>query len=282
VRWVPAQVGDEPEVVEPQFFACNTDDFIYDDDGLLVEVDTSNWDGQQVRDLLDFLGEHEGDWQGIPVPLGDDMPVVVQPRHPMAEFFATTPGYRHECSATVVRDDERVVNRWLDRRRNREVYVFDTAGRYHAKVVPLSPDRSMERLTYWLSTIGGSDAWNLEAEHKAREQLREVLTERQWRHYDLTGTFLEYSKRSRITYVFRRLRPTVAMSPRGPEGRDNETMRCLAVLCLHPIGYYANSWAGCMVPTDDVMAHLLMMRGDEAMFWGKAIQHQPHEPEAGL
>ena len=59
-------------------------------------------------------------------------------------------------------------------------------------------------------------------------------------------------------------------------------MRCLAVLCLHPIGYYANSWAGCMVPSDDVIAALAMMRGDEAMFWGKAVKHEPHEPEAGL
>jgi hypothetical protein len=57
-------------------------------------------------------------------------------------------------------------------------------------------------------------------------------------------------------------------------------VRC--TLCLHPIGYYANSWAGAMCPTDDVIAHLMMMRADEPMFWRKANQHPPHRPEAGL
>lgn len=37
-----------------------------------------------------------------------------------------------------------------------------------------------------------------------------------------------------------------------------------------------------MVPTDDVIAHLLLMRGDERLFWRRANQHHPLDPESGL
>lgn len=140
----------------------------------------------------------------------------------------------------------------------------------------------MDRLKMWLLTMGASDAWDEGAEHRARDTLREMLSERQWRHYDLTGSFLETSPRSRLTYVFRRLRPTLAMSPRPRPGSLNDSMNCIAVLCMHPIGYYAQTWAGCMVPTDDVIAHLSWMRGDEAGFWAQANQHDAWAPEAGL
>ena len=39
------------------------------------------------------------------------------------------------------------------------------------------------------------------------------------------------------------------------------------------IGYYGNTWAGVMCPTDEVIAHLLMMRGSEEKFWANANQH---------
>ena len=61
-----------------------------------------------------------------------------------------------------------------------------------------------------------------------------------------------------------------------------EQMRILACLCLHPIAYYADSWAGAMCPTDDVIAHLMLMRGDEPMFWRRSNQHAPTRPEAAL
>lgn len=59
-------------------------------------------------------------------------------------------------------------------------------------------------------------------------------------------------------------------------------MRILCCLCMRPIAYYADSWAGAMCPTDDVIAHLALMRGDEAMFWRRCNQHPPYRPEAGL
>lgn len=51
---------------------------------------------------------------------------------------------------------------------------------------------------------------------------------------------------------------------------------------MHPIAYYADSWAGAMCPTDDVIAHLMMMRGDEAMLWKRCNHHPAWHPGAGL
>jgi len=59
-------------------------------------------------------------------------------------------------------------------------------------------------------------------------------------------------------------------------------VRILACLCAHPIGFYTGSWAGALVPTDDVMAHLLLVRGDEHEFWKQCNQHHPLAPESGL
>ena len=62
-----------------------------------------------------------------------------------------------------------------------------------------------------------------------------------------------------------------------PEGSS-----VLCALCLHPIGYYDKTWAGVMCPTDEVIAHLLMMRGSEMKFWANANQHSVEHPAAGI
>lgn len=242
-----------------------------DDEGLERSIGADTWSKQDVRDFVEDLGDFCGDYQGIPVPLGEDMPIVLQPKHPMAGLYPKR----------SIEDGLPIINRWTDHKRNRRVYIVEEDGKRRVAVEPLAPDRSMERLNLWLTTTGAADAWNLEAEYKARERLREMLSDRQWMHYDLTGAFFETSERSKLTYFFRRLRPTVVLSPRSSKG-EADTMMCIAVLCMHPIGYYENSWAGCMVPSDDVIAHLAMMRGDEPRYWAKAIQHRNHEAEAGL
>lgn len=244
------------------------------------------WTWDESREWIDALSDHIGEWQGIPIPLGEEQPLVLASGHPLRDFYADLHQADMVDLDVIIADgdvpeDEEIVNTWFCRKRNVQVYVARSKGRYYAITVPRSPDLSMDRLTFWLTTLGCSDAWDLDAEHKARETLRAMLTERQWMHYDLTGSFLETSPRSRVTYMFRRLRPTLALSPRGRNGREG-AMLCLAVLCLHPIGYYARSWGGCMVPTDDVIAHLAWMRGDEAAFWKHANQHEPSAPEAGL
>lgn len=247
-----------------------------------MSIDTSSWTQEDVRGFHDVLSDWVGDWQGIPVSLGEDMPLTLTPNHPMREFFA--PPVARVCSVDDVREDERIVNTWWCRKRQANVLVIDQGGRRSALLEYRSADRSMDRLTYWVRTIGACDAWGLEAEQRARETLRAMLSDHQWRQYDLCGSFLESSPRSGLTYVFRRLRPTIALSPRTPwfYKRQDDHMRCLAVLCMHPIGYYQGTWAGCMVPSDDVIAHLSWMRGDEAGYWKNANQHDPESPEAGL
>jgi hypothetical protein len=51
---------------------------------------------------------------------------------------------------------------------------------------------------------------------------------------------------------------------------------------MHPIGYYRGTWAGAMAPTDDVIAHLMMMRADEHMYWRRAKQHPAWDPLCGV
>ena len=79
-----------------------------------------------------------------------------------------------------------------------------------------------------------------------------------------------------IAGSLRRLKPTVAIRSEG------ERLRILCCMCMHPIAYYEDSWAGAMCPTDDVLAHLMLMRGDEKMFWRQSNQHPPSRPAAGL
>lgn len=248
---------------------------------------------ESLRAGLAAVAELRGDWHGIPVPL-PDLPVVLHARHPMRETFRRIDGVEMEIQVggpTLPEGytREEIVNHWVSYRHLHEVFIWKATGagmtdRYYHVKVPLSPEKSMERLTLWLRTIGAVDAWGLDAEYAAREKLRDLLSSHQWRCYDLTGSFFETSPRSGLTYLFRRLRPTVAITPRWPwwHRSQPEGIRCLAVLCLHPVGYYRTSWAGCMVPTDDVISHLLLMRGDEARFWKLANQHESWSPEAGL
>lgn len=255
-------------------------------------VDTT-W--EHIRAGVDRASDLHEEWQGYPVPI-PDLPLRLHDRHPLAAKYAKVDAsmsgveMSFVCGGPSYGDDEYVdetiVNSWYCWKLNVVVQIWKANSpswprpKFFALRIPRSPDGSMDRLTFWLSTIGASDAWDQDAEERARVKLRGLMSDRQWRHYDLTGSFFETSPRSRLTYVFRRLRPTIAMTPRNKPGDDY--MRCLAVLCLHPIGYYEHTWAGCMVPSDDVIAHLVFMRGDEAGFWKAANQHEARTPEAGL
>jgi len=94
--------------------------------------------------------------------------------------------------------------------------------------------------------------------------------------YQLTGNFAEISKRSGVLYMFRKGRPTIAIR------QTEEDSNVLCALCLHLIGYYAGTWAGVMCPTDEVIAHLLMMRGSEEKYWANANQQPVDHPAAGV
>lgn len=202
----------------------------------------------------------------------DDIPLVVEPTYPHAEFLS---GLNREAKEEKDEGDLwRIVNSWWDVRKRCDILIIEREGKRTWTWRPAVHSGLQQ-----LNTLGASDVWGIEQEGNAVQLLGTMLRHRQFKQYLLTGMFLEHSPRSGVTYLFRKLRPTVALRP----GRtDEESMRILACLCMHPIAYYRNSWAGAMCPTDDVIAHLAMMRGDEAMFWKRCNQHPAHRPEAGL
>ena len=222
-----------------------------------------------LRNALKHIAGEREDWAGIPMPL-DGERLVIEPRYPMAK----------ELSAMGRKDDDdpddelvKVRNLFWSARLRRQIAIYEMDGKIHGH-----PIGGVHHFKMDLHTLGCSEAWGIEQESKAVKLLATLVRHHQMKHYLLTGMFLERSKRSGLTYVFRRLRPTVCVDARDEE---KET-RILACLCMHPIGYYENTWAGAMCPTDDVVAHLMLMRGDEHMYWKRCNQIPPDRPQAGL
>lgn len=162
-------------------------------------------------------------------------------------------------------------NRFHSHIKGRDIYIFEQGGR-----IDWGTETTVNHGDMELKTLGCADAWGIEQESRAVNLLATLVGHRAFKQYMLTGMFLESSPRSGVAYLFRRLRPTLALSTR------EEEVRILCALCMHPVAYYSGSWAGAMCPTDDVIAHLMLMRGDEVMFWRRCNQHPPWRPEAGL
>ncbi len=117
-----------------------------------------------------------------------------------------------------------------------------------------------------------SSAHTIAAERMAMRKLKSHLNTTQWRTYVLTGMFTEPSRRSGMYYVFLRVAPTIVS--RICADNYGIYLKPFLTLCMHPVGYTAHSGTGCMCPTDDVIAHLLLMRSDEHLYWKKSVQHQ--------
>lgn len=239
-----------------------------------------------LRNALRFMASERGEWAGIPLPL-EGSPLVIEPKYPHADALmkisrdvGDLPVKTEEAAAEY--DGWVVVNDWYAKRKGGDIVVYRKPdGRAEWGLLPSPHHGGME-----LSTLGAADAWGIEQEARAIQLLGKQLRHRQFKQYLLTGMFVERSRRSGLHYLFRKLRPTVVMSDKTRgfhlSRPEREDMRILCCLCLHPIGHYANSWAGAMCPTDDVLAHLMLMRGDEAMFWRRANQIPAWRPNAGL
>jgi hypothetical protein len=201
--------------------------------------------------------------------------LIIEPSFPGAEGLMQIG--RKEIDPNDPDNGWKVRNRWYSLHKRAEILIMEKDGKIDWGILP-----AFHHIRHDLSTLGCSEAWGIEQEHRAIQLLGTMLRHRQLKQYLLTGMFLERSERSGVTYLFRRLKPTVAIAanPGLPERKSG--MRILCALCMHPIAYYAGSWAGAMCPTDDVIAHLAMMRGDEHMFWRRCNQHPPTRPEAGL
>ena len=230
-----------------------------------------------------------GEWAGAPFPI-HELSLVIEKRYPFQALNGMslknmTGGRKAEDDKPV---DWKLRNRWICELRGVEVFIWEESdGRITKSVLPI---RAGHRIDMWMNTLATYEAWTVAGEVRAMSKLRGLIKPHLYDMYFLTGMFLETSKRTGITYLFRKLRPTIALRKgafpnRSPDVGDApplDAMRIMAALCLHPIGFYERSWGGVMVPTDDVMAHLLLMRGDEALFWRKANKHRPDSAEAGI
>lgn len=212
-------------------------------------------------------------WAGVPMPL-DGERLIIEPKYPRGEHLSELTGPEEDADAMSSKGISKVRNTFWSRKLRSEIVVFEKVG----GAIGYGAVPGIHHLDHDLRTMGCSVAWGIEQEHNALKTLGTMLRHQAFKYYLMTGTFLETSPRSGITYFFRKLRPTVAIAI----GRKRDDLKILCTLCLHPIGYYAGSWAGAMCPTDDVIAHLALMRGDEPMFWRRANQTPAYRPEAGL
>lgn len=224
----------------------------------------TNLTPDQWRDGFKRLAAHADEYAGIPATFNNAQ-VVIHPSYSFAKVF--------NAKSQPKSEEKQPVNSWLHSNGYYHVAIYHRANgkAYHEKFTGFNGIRLL------FSTIEVSAGWTIENEQRALEKLRGMIPPHLFEMYQLTGQFLETSKRSGLAYIFRRLRPTVVLTPH----RGNE-MSVLCCLCLHPMGYYKNSWGGVMVPTDEVVAHLTLMRGDEYTFWKQANQHPAYRKESGL
>lgn len=235
-----------------------------------------SWD--ELYSKVAKLAKERKEWAGLPMPV-KGLSMTIHPSYPFADDFAKV--FDPEPQTRVCRTKD------VDESTQRRNYFLSVI---YGCYVSIWRDSKGSFVTYSrktngaivLNTLMASHAWQLETEETAMKTLRSLVTERAYESYQTTGSFIETSKRSQVSYIFRRLRPTVAMSFRPDWKRGNVGARILCTLCSHPIGLYNDSWAGAMCPTDDVISHLLLMRSDEHYFWRISNQHPAWAPESGL
>jgi len=232
-----------------------------------VTTATPTW-----NDIRRRLGEMDGEYAGVPL-LVEDCRVCVATQMP---FYAKLHGKSLEtfCDGEPEPDNIVVVNSWWCDRYRCWVYILRSAqGRVEHLMLPGGAGARVEQI---IRSSGISQTMDVECERRAMKTLRALLAPHMADSYEITGVFFETSPRSGMTYVFRRLGTTLAFRA-GTLGS-----RFIAALCLHPIAYYDATPLGAMTPTDDVIAHLTMMRTDEHAFWKKSNQHGPTSPGAML
>lgn len=233
---------------------------------------------------INQIAEDHGYLSGVPVPiLGEHPPdLVMAPGVPLAEIFHMNQEHRRfERMTEMARDLDLnsipVRNSWHTLG-DQEVCIIDTEQgplaytRYDAGL-------RLRKLCYGIEVRHHAHQ-TAEAELRAQESLRTRISKSQFNSYVLSGAFPERSERSDIWYYFRKGLPTLAVTFHGE--RYQNSGRVLAALCLHPMGYYRGTHVGLMCPSDEVIAHLLMMRTDEHYFWRKSGQWSASDTRSGI
>ncbi|HEU4754766.1 MAG TPA: hypothetical protein VFU47_16780, partial [Armatimonadota bacterium] len=168
------------------------------------------WD-EAARFFSEAMRE-EGEWAGVPVPL-PGLALVIEDRYPykgLEKIRIDDSGAveQSETESGGLEPGEELVNHWVSHRHRREVFVLRKDGRSIVVSAPYLPER--ERLRYFINTSRVAVCWSVRAEAKATEKLSQLVSEHAVRNYLLTGAFVETSRRSGVSYLFRRLRPTLA------------------------------------------------------------------------
>lgn len=290
VECLPDQPGPQPSPPAPEVEGWQDFDeaaALYPPPEPAEEMQRPKW--AEIAQRVQVLAMERGHYEGYPL-IDEECELVVHKKFPLHDTMngaRLADGDDHEADEALAgltpekRDivkalyetlcKSEFVNMWWDERRLRVVTLLrDPSGKTHHDITDCGPGR---RARMMMLTLGVSRHWDMTAEMTAMQKLQEFLPDHLFKYYLMTGTFIERSQRSGVLYVFRRCRPTLAI------GRDQ---KILCALCLHPIGYYSGSFGGAMVPTDDVICHLLLMRGDERRYWSQCNQHSAWLPEAGL
>jgi hypothetical protein len=219
---------------------------------------------EQLAEVMKGAAIAKSEWAGIPLPVSG-LPMTVEKRYPYQ-------GIENIGRPEETPSDYVCVNSWFSKRLRGNILV----GRHIKTGKCRSFCEPWNGVDMVIGTMMASDVWPLKAERAALDKLAELIPNHLFLAYIKTGAFIQTSKRSGVSYIFRKLRPTIAIK------EWQGSLRILCTLCLHPIGFYEKTWAGVMVPTDDVIAHLMLMRGDEHHFWKMANQHPSHTPQSGL
>jgi hypothetical protein len=232
-----------------------------------------------IRRGLRMVAERDSQWAGIPMPL-QGRRLVIEPRFPRAKELSDLLMDKDQAKKDAEETerlgfkDVKERNRFWSMTKRAWVVIFQ----YPDGRIDWGLDRGMHPFDRLMDVMDCSTAWGIEQESRAVQTLGTLVRHHQFKVYLLTGMFMETSKRTGLIYIFRRLRPTIVLDMKHPDGK----VRVRCALCQHPIGYYEGTWAGAMCPTDDVIAHLMLMRGDEPMFWRRSNQHPAWAPESGI
>lgn len=205
---------------------------------------------------------------------------------PLSRFMQPNRVANQEYYQSLLGEDLRYRNHWHFRGSRRSskgrhfehgciVMAEDEEGRIQKAFFP-DQRPSFDRVKIFLeSGAARLDANLVSAERRARGKLFSMIDESQQMQYELNDAILEVGK-SGVYYWVRKGRPTLAMRV-GEFGAVPIT-----ALCLHPMGYYESTFAGALVPTDEMVAHLLYIRADEHGFWKRANHINIDWPQSGV
>ncbi|MBI3956882.1 MAG: hypothetical protein HY340_02730 [Candidatus Kerfeldbacteria bacterium] len=237
-------------------------------------------------EALDEMLQQRGIYHGVPLGVGAEH---ITTENPSLQQLLDRAGIQPENDEPPPDEDGSpsdapdwlIVNEWKTSRAWRGAQVWVTlerhreTGRARVWLAPFIPHALRQQV---LLDTGGMRCryTDLQAELRAQRRLREMISDNQWHAFVLADAFLEHG-RSGVIYFLRKNRPTLAL------GLATDGMyRTLGALCLHPLGYYTGTHAGVMAPSDEVIAHLLHIRGDEHFFWRKANQIPLDSPYSGV